>query len=347
MQKISVVVPFYNAQRHVDNCIKSLKNQTYPNLQIILVDDRSSDNTYQKLVELTDGDQRFVVTKSHEPHGVSCARNTGIDIADGDYVSFFDCDDILAPNHYENLYKAIKYADADIAICDYKKVGKNSTYDKMKFKSRKNVKYDVHDNVSAMKHLLAQTWFEFSVWNKLYSAKIFKEHGVRFLEGCRYNEDTLFNYKCFKVASKSVFSWDFTYFYVKSAGSLVRTSFKDYRLDAYKSLHTIVKDAHENFPEVMHYSHVVRGLMTCELLLAIKISKYKNPPVIRRLIEIVSKDVKHFKHCKVLPFARRKGIPLVPTAAKMLLCIRKKDKKGSHYEVPAFMNEDETKTSER
>ncbi len=338
VQKISIVVPFYNAERHIENCIKSLKNQTYPNLQIILVDDRSSDNTFNLLQQKTAGDARFTVVKSHPPHGVCCARNTGIELADGDYVTFFDCDDILSPYHVENLYNAIKSNDADIAICHYKKVSKNATYDKMRFNKADKIKYDVHDKISALKHLLTQTWFEFSVWNKLYSIKIFKQHGVRFLEGCRYNEDTLFNYNCFKVAEKAVFSWFSTYFYVKSAGSLVRTTFKEYRLDAYKSLHTIVKDVHENMHEILHYSHVVRGLMTCELLLAIKFSKFKNPPAIRKLIEIVSGDVKHFKHCKELPAVRRKLIPpLVPTLAKVLLCRRKKDKKGQEYFLPPFM----------
>ena len=341
MQKISVIVPFYNAKRHVENCIKSLKNQTYKNLQIILVDDRSEDNTYRLLQEKTAGDERFIVVKSHPPHGVCCARNTGIELAEGDYVTFFDCDDILSPYHCENLYNAIQSENADIAICHYKKVGKRASYDKMRFKTPSTIKYDVHDKLSALKHLLTQTWFEFSVWNKLYSARIFKEHGVRFLEGCRYNEDTLFNYNCFKIAEKTVFSWFPTYFYVKSAGSLVRTTYKEYRLDAYKSLHTIVKDVHENMPEILHYCHVVRGLMTCEALLAIKFSKFKNPPVIRKLIEIVSKDVKHFKYCKELPAIRRKLIPpLVPKLAKVLLCMRKKDKKGQELVVPQHMLDD-------
>lgn len=337
---ISVIVPCYNAEKNIDNLLNSLKNQTYRNLQIILVNDRSSDKTYQILLERTKDDARFVILNSKEPHGVSCARNVGIDYAMGEFITFIDSDDILSPYHIENLFESINQTGADISICAYNKLSNKVVYEKINFGKGK-AKYTTYDKTSALKYLLAQSHFEYSVWNKLYSAKIFKEKGVRFMEECRYNEDTLFNYKCFKECEKVVFTNYKTYYYVKSAGSLVRTKFREYKLDAYKSLNGIINDAYQNNREIIDYAHIVRLTMACELLWSLKNSKFENPPVIRKMIEFVKRDVKHLKKCKKVAMYRRVLMPLLPVVAKTFLCKRIKDDKNKIYCVPEFMLKDE------
>lgn len=340
---ISVIVPCYNAEKDIDKLLSSLKKQTYKNLQIILVNDRSSDKTYQILLEKIRKDSRFVILNSREPHGVSCARNAGIDYAQGEFITFIDSDDILSPYHIENLFVGIKQTGADISICAYNKLSHKAVYEKINFNKRQ-AKYITYNKTSALEYLLAQSHFEYSVWNKMYSAKIFKEKGVRFMEGCRYNEDTLFNYRCFKECEKVVFTNYKTYYYVKSRGSLVRTKFREYKLDAYKSLNAIINDAYENNKEIVDYAHIVRLTMACELLWSLKNSKYKNPPVIQKMIEFTKRDIKHLKRCKKVAVYRRILMPLVPVVAKMFLCKRIKDDKSKIYCVPEFMLNDE-KTS--
>lgn len=120
MDKISVIVPAYNCQDTIERCINSIQKQTFNNLEIIIVNDGSSDNTEAKIKELQDKDGRIIAI-SIPNGGVSHARNTGIDKASGDYITFVDSDDYIDEEMYECLYNLIKEYNVQIAHCSYKK----------------------------------------------------------------------------------------------------------------------------------------------------------------------------------------------------------------------------------
>ena len=116
MSLISVIVPIYNVEKYLDRCVDSIINQTYKNLEIILVDDGSPDNCLAICDSWAEKDRRIKVIHK-ENGGVSSARNSALDIASGDYIGFVDSDDWIEPDMYEILIKNAKKYDADISRC--------------------------------------------------------------------------------------------------------------------------------------------------------------------------------------------------------------------------------------
>ena len=116
MELISVIVPVYNVESYVAECIESIQNQTYMNLEIILVNDGSTDNSGDICDQYATYDERIKVIHK-ENAGVSAARNTGIEAANGDYIAFVDSDDYIAPNMYEDMLRILKENDLDILEC--------------------------------------------------------------------------------------------------------------------------------------------------------------------------------------------------------------------------------------
>lgn len=116
--KISVIVPIYNTEEYIEKCVKSLQKQTYSDLQIILVNDGSEDCSLQVMRELEQEDDRIVVVdKKHS--GLSATKNAGLDVADGEYISFVDSDDWVDPEMYEKMLAQIKENQADAAYCEW------------------------------------------------------------------------------------------------------------------------------------------------------------------------------------------------------------------------------------
>ena len=113
--KISVIVPVYNVEKFLPECLDSLRAQTLKELEFICVNDGSPDNSLEILNRYAAEDERFFVV-SQENGGLSAARNTGLKYAKGDYIYFIDSDDLIAPEHLENMYKAAKKEDAIIVV---------------------------------------------------------------------------------------------------------------------------------------------------------------------------------------------------------------------------------------
>lgn len=116
---ISIIVPVYNVEQYLDDCLISIINQTYKNLEIILIDDGSTDKSGKICDEYAKKDSRIIVIHK-ENGGVSSARNAGLRIAKGAYIGFVDPDDWIAEDMYEVLYSNAKKYDADVSVCKYK-----------------------------------------------------------------------------------------------------------------------------------------------------------------------------------------------------------------------------------
>lgn len=194
---ISVIIPAYNIEKYIERCVESVRQQNYTNLQIIIINDGSTDQTGKILDNLAKKDFRIkVLHNSNE--GVSAARNAGLDVADGEYIGFVDGDDYIETVMYEKLIELVETYNADIAHCGYQMV----------FPDRVDLYYGteqlkIQDRTTGIKDLIEGTFVEPGLWNKLYSKRVLSE--LRLDPAIKINEDLLLNYFAFSKSRKAVF----------------------------------------------------------------------------------------------------------------------------------------------
>lgn len=119
MEKISVIVPVYNGEKYLEQCVQSIMDQTYENLEILLINDGSSDRSGQIIEDLRTRDQRIRVLHKPKNEGSGAARNSSISMATGNYLLFVDSDDWLDANHVEDLYDLLRRTNSDIAVTNF------------------------------------------------------------------------------------------------------------------------------------------------------------------------------------------------------------------------------------
>lgn len=211
---ISVIVPIYKVEKYLDKCIKSLVEQTYTNLEIILVDDGSPDCCPQICDSWIKKDNRIKVIHK-ENGGLSDARNAGLALANGKYIGFLDSDDYIKKNMYEELYTAIKDNSADIAICNLEKVTENGE----KICSESPIKNEILTREDAMSRILITgCWYYVTVWNKLYSRDVLE--GIEFPKG-KIHEDEFVIHNIFFRCKKIVTLEQKLYMYVQRNASIM------------------------------------------------------------------------------------------------------------------------------
>ena len=198
--KISVIVTAYNIQDYIVRCLESIKGQTYENLEVIIIDDGSKDNSGPLIDEFCKTDNRFNVYHI-ENGGVSAARNMALDKATGEYIGIVDGDDIIEPEMYETLMCLLESKEADIAMCDF-------------YRSSNPVKNNEHKVTVYTRDELFPAYLEDSIpsylWNKLYKAKVLD--GLRFPVGLTF-EDMFFCYRAIYNADTIVTTSDTLYQY--------------------------------------------------------------------------------------------------------------------------------------
>lgn len=224
---ISVIVPIYKVEQYLDKCINSIVNQTYKNLEIILVDDGSPDNCPTICDNWKDKDERIVVI--HKVNGgVSTARNTGIKIAKGMYISFVDSDDTIKSNTYEEVIKAINKCEPDIIDFGYEYVSRYGSNIANINKLKKDILYmqkDIRDNILPPLLNLRKDdeFFVFDfVCNKIFKNNIIKSNNLLFDEERRVWEDRMFVVGFLKYAKSYYCLNDCFYNYMDVPNSLSR-----------------------------------------------------------------------------------------------------------------------------
>ena len=216
-EKISVIVPVYNVEKYLKKSIDSIINQTYKNLEIILVDDGSIDDSGKICDEYEKKDARIKVIHQ-ENQGLSKARNNGIEQATGEYIGFVDSDDYIEKKMYEILYEYIIKYDADISICKYEKI---EEYNNKVYQNRKeNNEVIVMSKTEGIRELLEEHGkITNYAWNKLYRKKLFEN--VRYPEKRKF-EDIGTTYLLLEKSRKVVFSNYIGYEYLQREGSITR-----------------------------------------------------------------------------------------------------------------------------
>ena len=216
--EISVIVPVYNVEKFLPHCIESILNQTFENFELILVDDGSPDRCGEICDEAAKHDSRVRVIHQKNA-GLSAARNAGIEIARGSWLSFVDADDFVALNFLEALHKAATRAQADCAVCSFYLT--DSTGARIEASYPVEVENGVRTGASVLETVQEHLNVPYIVaWNKLYRRELFET--LRYPVG-RQNEDVFVFAELFDKAKTVVVLPDKLYFYRQSEGSIMRS----------------------------------------------------------------------------------------------------------------------------
>ena len=180
--KISVIVPVYNNQDTIHRCLSSILNQTYRNIEIIIIDDGSTDNSFKFCHEISESDDRVkIITQKNG--GVSQARLNGLHLSTGEYVSFIDSDDFINEHMFENMISVLKSKSYDIVECGFNQIIDDKI---VPF----SVNYKTYTNEDVLLNFIQNQNTYVYLWNKLYKATLFKNFSVfKF----RYSEDYYWN----------------------------------------------------------------------------------------------------------------------------------------------------------
>lgn len=269
---ISIIVPVFNSEKYLERCLSSIKDQTYKNLEIIVIDDGSTDGSLQIINDFQTIDNRFIVINQNNK-GPGSARNKGLQIAKGDYLAFVDSDDWIDLDMIHIMYDALKINKCDIAVCKLKQVyNQTIVYNKKKYKSQ------VLDKTSSLRNLLTVDWGFYSC-NKMFKASLL--NNIRYPEGV-YFEDIRMIYKPFCRSEKNVFISEGLYFYTQRADSTTRTNSPSKMKNEIEAFEKLWKE-----PE---FNNLKKELSAIFLTALIKIgSKIKSNNVIISKKEVVNK----------------------------------------------------------
>lgn len=240
---ISIIIPVYNVEKYLDKCVESVVNQTYRNLEIILVDDGSPDNCPKMCDEWAANDSRIKVIHL-ENTGVANARNTALRMAAGDYVGFVDGDDYVEPDMYQQLVElAMKY-NSDITFCSYQ----------INDEDRGEAGCSEIPKDAVMKNVLMGEYEYGVLWNKLYKSSVVKDLEMPPL---KCSEDLPYNYFAMKNADKFVKTELKLYHYYQNEASTMHSSFSRSKYDAVKARKIMINDVTSAFKPYAVYDLVL------------------------------------------------------------------------------------------
>lgn len=239
---ISIVLPIYNVEKYLKKCVQTIINQTYTNIEIILVNDGSTDTSGKICDELKEIDNRIKVIHK-ENGGLSDARNVGLKYAKGKYISFIDSDDYISEEYVERLYNLLKDNGAQISICNFQRVDENQ-----KTISINNITPGIISGRQALEKFNDSKFYPASVvaWNKLYDIKLFEN--ILYPFG-KQHEDEYTTYKLYYISDKIAITSDILYYYRTVQTSIMNKNFNKKRLeliDALEERMAFLKEKGEN-----------------------------------------------------------------------------------------------------
>ena len=287
---ISIIIPVYNVEKYLERCIESVISQTYKNLEIILVDDGSTDSSGKLCDEFAQKDDRIKVI--HKKNGgISDARNVGIEQVTGKYVGFADSDDYLEKDMIETLYNLSVKHDADISIVSYYEM-----YNNKLISVRDSGKLEILDRVEAIRELLIDTKIQSYAWNKLFKRELFE--GLEFPKGRNF-EDIATTLLLFEKSEKVVLLEKPKYYYLRRDNSIVGTrnakTYLDY-LDVIYDKYCYLKDKYPEIELYNAYNYCINMIWVYTIIVSFEIDeayeeftkKYK---LLKELIEKYENEI--------------------------------------------------------
>lgn len=240
---ITIIVPIYKVEEYLDRCVESIVNQTYKNIEIILVDDGSPDNCGIKCDEWARKDKR--IKSLHKKNGgLSDARNFGKKFSHGDYITFIDSDDWVKPSYVEILYNSIVKDNSDISMCWFKKTNEYK-YDNTISKNLK--KYCCMNSKECIRDLLYQKKTDTCAWGKLYSKKVFNL--LNYPVGKLY-EDIPVTFAVINASIKIARIENEEYYYFQRSNSIQNMKFNTKKLDAIIHIKDMINKIEDNYPDL-------------------------------------------------------------------------------------------------
>ncbi|WP_195851041.1 glycosyltransferase family 2 protein [Aerococcus tenax] len=230
---ISIIIPVFNSSDYLEECLKSVIKQTYENLQIILVDDGSTDNSLEIIKAYEMIDDR-ILWCSQPNKGAWSARNQGINLAKGEYIGFVDSDDIVKFDMYETMLKSMQNVGAEVCECNCLRLTK----------SGKRIEMDKLENNILFSNEILESFIKNenttpSVANKLYKKEIIE--GIYFMN-LEHNEDYLFNFNVYSKVEKKITLNYIGYIYRENLNSVTNSSFTLKKLDTLRAKRKIISD---------------------------------------------------------------------------------------------------------
>ncbi len=287
-KKISVVVAVYNTEKYLDRCIESLLKQTYKNIEIIIIEDCSTDSS-RKLLKKYKDNQNIKIYYNKENRGLSYSRNYGLKKSTGDFIGYIDSDDYVEPDYYEKLMNSIQNNKSDIAICDIKLVDEQ-TNNVQRYKCYAN-DFNVYNVVN--------NGFAASACNKLFKRRIIEKYP--FAEG-KVNEDIAVVIPAIIQAKKISYA-DTCYFYVQRGGSIQNSKFSNKRFDIFDGVKTTL----ERIKDEKNYSFYENAIVYNQLILLLMFAIPKEKNCIKRYkflkeFSALSKDYKITENSNFLEY---------------------------------------------
>lgn len=342
---ISIIIPVYNAEKYLQKCMNSLINQTYRNLEIICINNGSTDKSSNILKEYENKDKRIKVIETVN-EGVSIARNKGIELIKGDYTMFVDSDDWIDLDTCEIALNKIKDENADIVMWSYVREFENKSLKKHIFDERQII-FEGESLKNIHRRFIGLTGEELSnvenadalcpVWGKLYKSSLIMDHNIQFIDIRKIGtyEDGMFNLHLFNYADKAVYIDQYFYHYRKNNNSSVTSKYNENLYRNWNNLYGIMNDyiKHEQLDYTFNralFNRISIGILGLGLnILGCDCNFIKKIKMIKEIISSKQyrKAVKNLKidyfpiHWKFFYFCAKHNLSL--GLYLLLLCIKK------------------------
>ena len=289
MPKVSVIVPVYNVEKYIKKCLDSLINQTIQDIEIIVVNDGSKDNSERIIKEYEKNNPEKIVYVKKENGGLSDARNFGMPYAKGEYVAFLDSDDYVELDMYEKMYELAKKENSDMVECDFY------------WEYPSKTKIDIGQIYSNKKEMLQKA--RVVAWNKLINRSVLEETKIQFPKGYRY-EDVEFTYKLIPYLNKVSFVKEPFIHYIQRENSISNVQNERTR-EIFEVLEHVIeyykeKGIYEEYEQELEYTYT-RILLCSSLLRMVKIKDKKTRNrLIKETWENLNSKFPNWKKNKIL-----------------------------------------------
>lgn len=293
---VSIIVPVYNSEKYLDRCINSILSQTYKNLELIIINDGSIDNSGFLCDAYANVDSRVKVIHVKNS-GVSSARNKGVEIATGEFIQFVDSDDYIQHNMIEILVNEMN-ANVDIVLCGYKRLYKD--YKGIIISKNSNV----YNKVGITKEMflnqfgsLFKNQYINYLWNKLYVSKIIKEFTIKFDNSINWGEDLMFNLKYLEYCNNITIINKHLYNYINYNNGSITSKFNS---ELYSNQQNMYKSVREFLISNNKYSgenkEIVEIKFTDAIIMCLNnithsSSSYKKLEIKNRIAQIIEDDI--------------------------------------------------------